>query len=54
METAHQAKAEMLESMNKLIKGLLEKEKENAGVQVDEGELIWLPDNYLGVISSIA
>jgi hypothetical protein len=49
MEDSHKAKTETLESINKLIKGMLDKERENIGVQVDEGELIWLPQHYLGV-----
>ncbi len=53
METAHNAKAATLESMNQLVKSLLDKEKATTGVQADEGELIWLPEHYLGVQLSL-
>ena len=49
MEDAHKVKAQMLESMNKLVKGLLDKNKDSVGVQVDDGELLWLPQHFLGV-----
>lgn len=49
METGFQEKSDMLESMNTLIKGLIEKTKESIGVQADEGELVWLPEHFLGV-----
>ena len=49
MEDAQKTKAAVLESMNKLVKGLLDKNKDSVGVQVDDGELLWLPEHFLGV-----
>ncbi len=52
MEDAQKTKAAVLESMNKLVKGLLDKNKDSVGIQVDDGELLWLPEHFLGVCES--
>ncbi len=50
MEVAQTSKVKMLDSMNNIMKKVLERERRNVGIQVDEGELRWGPEHYLGVI----
>jgi len=53
MENSHKEKTAMLESMNKLIKGMIDREKFSVGVQVDDAELLWGAQHFLGSENNI-
>lgn len=52
LEISHKAKTDMLESMSKIMKNVLGREKHSIGIQAEDGELLWLPEHYLGVIGN--